>query len=322
MSPAYSFAKLLIAVPLLLGSVSAATSATIKSELGDYEGTIYISGAIEPGDLRRILQALGDREGGKGAPIYLSLNSRGGYLPEALKIADLSLEKNLSTRLDANAECLGPCAIIFMTGTSLSTIGPQLGRHMHPTAILGFQAPSLASSGADGESGEKAYAAAVHDIEKFLKVASFRSYAWLNPLIKMALAQEMMAREGREYYFIDTVRKAAEFEIELENATGPDEVGEFEAKHGCENAVATVANSDVADGFAEFSGEGTKAKGDDGETTYDFRWSRGYCKVSGSAPYRFFGVAEYRGNELGVSGPDWMFWPGSKALVTVPTAKQ
>jgi hypothetical protein len=317
------------AVPLAIFSIvfsccgpAPADAATFRAEMGDYKGTIHVSGEIERGDSRKLLKALGDREAGKGAPITLELKSKGGDFAEALKIGKISLEKNLSTRLGPNAECLGPCAIIFMTGTYLSTVGPQLGRSMHPSAILGFSAPGPESrdSGFEALNAKEGYEQAVRDLQGLLKLASQHEYSWQNPLIKAALLRELMSRDRGGRYEIDTVRKAAEFEIELEHAGGPSEITKSTARRGCENALAVVKDSAIVSSFGEFGGEGSRKSGAAGETIFQFPWVRGYCKVTHdpSAGQTYLDVAEFHGSEIGVPAQRWMFWPGDKALLTVP----
>ena len=72
----------------------------------------------------------------------LSLDSKGGSFEEALRIANLLLARYVTTTIQDNHECLSACAIIFMAGTYLTTIGPQIGRTMAANATLGFRSPN------------------------------------------------------------------------------------------------------------------------------------------------------------------------------------
>jgi ATP-dependent protease ClpP protease subunit len=316
------------------GLVSSAESAEVKANLAGYaEGSgngnsIEISGPIERGDYEKVVAALGDVEVQRGEPLYLDLNSKGGNFEEALKIAQFALDKLLSTKLKPGAECLSGCAVIFMSGVRLTTVGATITRRMHATAKLGFHAPTLEIGGdaSTPEQMREAYDAAVEGIgSKLLALARFRGRRWHGPLIRSDLINEMMLRRGRNFFYIDTVRKALENDIELFGAEGP-EIDAQSILDGCANFLALHTSSKNAD--ETHYGDVTRKRSEEAKTTtYEVPLSRGMCSAHiGDFYDSMYGgagtvmVTEINGAEgTGYAADTWTFWPGSKRLDTLPS---
>ncbi|MBR1156892.1 ATP-dependent Clp protease proteolytic subunit [Bradyrhizobium sp. JYMT SZCCT0428] len=98
-------------------SVSIAAAAEIKSiDLRDDRVEISISGSISPGDAdllkARIKQA---NDAGK-LVTSLRLNSDGGNLLEAVRIADAVRFAKISTNVGRSATCASACFLIFAAG--------------------------------------------------------------------------------------------------------------------------------------------------------------------------------------------------------------
>ncbi len=296
-------------------------------------GTVYLNGEIKTGDHLKLLAAIGEHEGEKGMPLYVQLNSEGGNFEEALKISQLMNEKNLSSKLGPNARCLSACAIIFMSGRSFNNSWSTKERIMHPTAILGFHAPSVSAAGAgnfDAADLDSAYSHAVEQIGKdLMATARYRDEAWTNPTIKPGLINEMMMRNGSNFYFIDTVGKAAEFEIELFDALGPGKKSSAHMANACANAISSIADETVAADARSFWLSGSAQSRVDPqthETVYTFEVNRAkgrYCDVfprdvtTDDVPESKVLVGTGgAGQHLEV--PDWFFWPENTPLTSVP----
>ena len=274
------------------------------------QGRIQLTGTIEQGDYQKLADALGDREGGKGFPIVLSLDSKGGSFEEALRIANLLLARYVTTTIQDNHECLSACAIIFMAGTYLTTIGPQIGRTMAANATLG------SPNGA-----EKVDPPALAGL---LALARTRDYQWDHTLMKLSLVHEMIAASARGFYFIDTVRQAAEFEIGIDQVAGPPSMSMAQAKNGCANAIAYLTDSALADSFAsdDNDGEFVPSKDDSESMSYSFRWRRGHCRAANAGGYWSADATDHvEGEEIPFAGSaetQWVFWPGDTPLKNLP----
>ncbi len=123
-----------IAVSGLAGlalSVSIAAAAEIKSfNLKDDSVEISISGAIAPGDsdaLRVSIQAANDA--GK-LVTSLRLNSAGGNLLEAVRLAAAVKLAKMSTNVGQSATCASACFLIFAAGeTKYANNSARIGVH-------------------------------------------------------------------------------------------------------------------------------------------------------------------------------------------------
>jgi ATP-dependent protease ClpP protease subunit len=298
----------------------------------DFEGTVLVDGTIEPDDHKRLLEALGEHKAGTAWPIYMQLNSGGGNYEEALRIVEIVRSENLSTRLGPKATCLSACAIIFMSGSTHNNSFYIKSRSMHPTAILGFHAPDITIKGGNFDSAdlEDAYSRALEQVGKALmSVARYRDESWSNPLIKPGLINEMMIRRGKNFFYIDTVGIAAEYEVELDDALGPPRMTAANHQNACLNAIAQVTDSSVAEdalkywlGIPEVS-KSQKRDSGTGRVKYTFELNRHkgrFCDVtpSGKDNQAEVGIG-VGGTDQTVFIPDWYFWPSNTKLAAVPT---
>ena len=159
---------------------------------------------------------------------------------------------------------------------------------------------------------------------KLLALARFRGRRWHGPLIRSDLINEMMLRRGRNFFDIDTVRKALENDIELFGAEGP-EIDAQSILDGCANFLALHTSSKNAD--ETHYGDITRKRSDEAKTTtYEVPLSRGMCSVHiGDFYDSMYGgagtvmVSEVNGAEgTGYAADTWTFWPGTKRLDTLP----
>ncbi len=65
--------------------------------------------------------------------------------------------------------------------------------------------------------------------------------------MKPTLLNEMMMVRGDNFFLIDTVRRAAEFDVEILDAPAVDKIELDDAFDACENAVAAATDSESAD---------------------------------------------------------------------------
>jgi Lysozyme inhibitor LprI len=279
---------------------------------------LFVSGKIEPDDTVKLLKALGDRHGGKGDAVETCLDSDGGNFEEALELADLFIRRGLATNIEAGRKCLSACAILFMTGMRYSTGGSEIARSLHVEGKLGFHAPQPripAGATIDADDVVSAYAAAIEGVgQKLLKLSRIRGRSWDDQLFKPSLLNEMMMVQGpRNYYYIDTTRKAFEYEIRLEGVAPYAGFDIDDARSACENAIARGGGAVLANWFFQNDIERINKKRlkDHSVITLDVRRIKDtYCTVTRSAEENSVSVRyNTSGGERTDGGGSWMLLP-------------
>ena len=186
--------------------------------------SVILEGPIESGDAETLEQVIVEAFKLSGEPYgnKLCLNSPGGDFREAVEMVEVVRSFGIATYLEENSQCLSGCAFIFMAGTFRSSdfFIPQ--RSMHASAELGFHAPYLrAENLPQTEFSSKdivdSYRAALEATQKlidiFVRPRSHRYHyereLWLKPsLIRVSLAQN-----SDDFFYVDTVGKAGNFDI-------------------------------------------------------------------------------------------------------------
>ena len=141
--------------------------------------------------------------------------------------------------------------------------------------------------------------------------------------MKLSLVHEMIAASARGFYFIDTVRQAAEFEIGIDQVAGPPSMSMAQAKNGCANAIAYLTDSALADSFhPTMTASSFQARTTRSRCPTTFRWRRGHCSASNAGGYWSADATDHvEGEEIAFAGSaetQWVFWPGEKPLKTLP----
>lgn len=111
---------------------------------------IEIRGVIEQGDAEKLIQfievnGLMDCASPGYCPYnnVISLNSPGGSLPEALRIAEYVRDYSFVTLLAENAECASACSLIYLSGATNFEGFFYPRRLAHETARLGLHQPYM-----------------------------------------------------------------------------------------------------------------------------------------------------------------------------------
>jgi hypothetical protein len=112
-------------------SVSIADAAEIKSfNLKDDSVEISISGTIAPGDIDALRASVKAANDAGKLVSSLRLNSEGGNLLEAVRVADWVKSAKISTKVAQSATCASACFLIFAAGeTKYASIGSRIGVH-------------------------------------------------------------------------------------------------------------------------------------------------------------------------------------------------
>jgi hypothetical protein len=158
------------------------------------------------------------------------LASEGGNFEETIRIVEMMLgfllpqssnDLELVTEIEAGDKCLSACAFIFMAGMECSGTGVICtpSRYLHVKGTLGFHAPFLtADLPSDSNTLRAAYGTAMRQMARLTEVFSQTdprvnqgAKSWIRP----TLFAELLKREPKDFYFIDTVAKAGFYEISL-----------------------------------------------------------------------------------------------------------
>ena len=112
-------------------SASVAAAAEIKSfNLKDGSVEISISGRIAPGDIDALRASIKAANHEGKLVTSLRLNSDGGNLLEAVRMADWVKSAKISTNVGQDATCASACFLIFAAGqTKYANISARIGVH-------------------------------------------------------------------------------------------------------------------------------------------------------------------------------------------------
>lgn len=80
------------------------------------DGSIVITGRIDPGDEAHFLSSLSRLR--RGGTIEVHLNSPGGSVLAAMKIADIVHRAGLTTHVPYRATCASACVLLFAAGVT------------------------------------------------------------------------------------------------------------------------------------------------------------------------------------------------------------
>lgn len=93
------------------------------SHFGHLSQVLFIAGEFRNGDGERVSEAID-----KFQPKIVVLDSPGGIVAEAIRVADLIHEREISTYIPVGAECLSACVYVFSSGKKRIAQG-ELGVH-------------------------------------------------------------------------------------------------------------------------------------------------------------------------------------------------
>ncbi|MGP6086206.1 hypothetical protein [Antarctobacter jejuensis] len=185
--------------------------------------THYITGQFQPGDGDRLVRAVGDsiqrwRDQGQYGVAVVCLDSPGGAVPDALKLAAMFRELGIGTKLEERATCESACALLFMAGSfHAHESGLYKWRVMHPTARLGFHAFDLQVPDGRYEARmvNQAYALAMETlartIEDLMQNRGFEDGEHLKP----SLVAAMLRTPPDRMMYVETVDQAGRWDIRV-----------------------------------------------------------------------------------------------------------
>ena len=241
----------------LLGSALSAASIS-KQKKEDSECAILLQGEIEAGDsvqLSKVAESFyqelrlnGTFYERRTSPIYVCLNSPGGSLLEGVELARVISDFGLATRIPSNSVCLSACSIAFMAGSFGHIEGEvrSTNRSMHPTAKLGFHAPSLSiPQGEYNErSVEKAYGVALQAVAA---VADLRSNSIQE--FPESIFIRFLRTPASTFTYIDTVGSASRLGVRISPVPLFNGNLGAAATNLCENAVSRFSDVDIEESW-------------------------------------------------------------------------
>lgn len=229
----------------------------------DLRCIMTISGPIVAGDAQDFRAALHDiigdpykdnpvldafRAGNRDSAIRICLDSRGGVLSEALKMADVltsgerqyyGFYRDIGTVVPAGAECLSACAVLFMAGgnETETRAGRVPNRILHVQGQLGFHAPGLQIEGGNysAEAVDRAFKIAIASVDAL----SSRQQEIRFPA---SLFARMVTTPADDMYMVDTVGKATQWMIDLAGVPPFEQFGTGHFVNACLNARPQIDN--------------------------------------------------------------------------------
>lgn len=233
----------LIAVAALVQDVYAAVVVPVADN-NDCKLLVY--GAIEQGDFRKFVSAAQlsfvplDEVRESTSANTVCLDSPGGNLYEGMLFANYFYENGVGTVVREGELCASACALMFMMGRAAGPEVSFINRKLHINGRLGFHRPSLRLPAEDrfgSRDIEAFYDMAVTSVVDYIVLAN-KTAPWSNrPMVHSDLVERIFATPGDEMFFIDTVEKAARWDIDLIGVDIPTRIDEERAYYACENAL-------------------------------------------------------------------------------------
>jgi hypothetical protein len=187
----------------------------------DVACTHRITGTFAAGDADRIAASLTASidawfDQGKHGVSVVCLDSPGGSIAEALRLADVLRENTIGTKLTAGARCESACALVFMAGSFFAhESGRYKWRIIHPTARLGFHAPSLLVP--DGqysaESVTRSYGLAMETLARTIEDLMMNREFEDGEHLKPSLMAAMLRTPPDSMMYVETVDQAGRWGI-------------------------------------------------------------------------------------------------------------
>lgn len=178
---------------LLLLPAAQAAEITVVSPAGT---SILIRGRIDPGDHEKLLRLLR----GKYVGNTVSLDSPGGSVLEALKLAAVVEQASLSTQVAGGAICESACFFIYLAGTWRRATGAEVfsdpDQWSHRRELLGREPPGVLGI-------HRPYSAQISSPENDqLRVMRAVTNYLERRLIPRRIIDEMMSRPSNDVYWL------------------------------------------------------------------------------------------------------------------------
>lgn len=188
-----------------------------------------LRGQIVPGDADKLESIIKARLGERGS--RLCLDSPGGSMIEGVKLAQLLIGFRMGTAIPKGARCESACALAFMGGrrNDENDRGDHPDRKLHPLGKLGFHATALTVP--EGQYTEatvtKAYNLASQGLSEILLMMTADEFP-------RSLLIDMLATPNNQMMYVDTLSKAARWNIDIYPTISPEKLTVLAMLNACE----------------------------------------------------------------------------------------
>ena len=211
-----------------------------------------LRGVFERGDIEKIAPKLNKYDFAYGK--RLCLDSPGGSLTEGVKLAALLIKHARGTAIAKGAHCASACAIAFMGGrrNDENDRGDHPDRKLHPLGKLGFHTTKLTVPNGqyDEATVSKAYNLASSSLSDILQLMPAHEFP-------RSLLIDMLATPSAEMLYVDTVAKAARWNIDIYPTISPEKLAKLSMLRACRNGE-TGFFDEPSFAEASFESEGIK----------------------------------------------------------------
>lgn len=165
------------------------TMESIAADIGlSNRRTILLTGKIVQGDLNKIIKIIQNND-----VIGVVLDSKGGDLEEAIKIAQVVKELNLAVIVEKDATCGSACFFIFIAGNNRLAAGIEMKGTNIDGGFIAIHRPYLANPNSSKESINK-------QTNIMRKVSTYLD----NEMIPRKFIDMMMSRSSVDAYWLTT----------------------------------------------------------------------------------------------------------------------
>lgn len=260
MNDRFSILKIILMVVIsvvLLFKQEVTAADFTKSESSDCR--IQMRGQIVKGDLDRFKQIdaklpISDR-GDTTEANTVCLDSPGGSLSEAGRLAAYFYTKGVGTVVHDGQECLSTCSFMFMLGMAQGEEIAFVNRKLHPNAKLGFHRPEISldeTKDYKGAAVVKAFNIAILSTMDLLEISNNKKPFSQDPMVDVDLLKFVFSHRGSDFFYIDTIDKVGRWQIKILNLD-PELLPELNiegAWNSCENQFRWQA--DISDKFTPY----------------------------------------------------------------------
>jgi hypothetical protein len=211
---------------------------------------------------------------------FLCLRSKGGSVPEALKIARFVLAKqrpSIATVVEDGQTCASACALIFLAGNAPARVGQWPQRFLHPRGKLQFHSSRLDLSQYKDDMQLLEYLTARDFEGRGLKdkivelyreglrdeqsvISTFQRFIYQredlgDPWVRPSLFLEIFAQDPSELICVDTVDAVGRWNIQVYGYAPPKRPTKQQYFNVCQNAYSWRSDTFVADTETDEQGD-------------------------------------------------------------------
>lgn len=181
---------LVINLLILFNSLQASAADLKFKEIYPKVLQVNFKGEITTGDHKKLIDIIDSFDGSIG---LIELDSLGGDVSEAIKIANIVEKFQIMTKVTKDKTCASACFFIFIAGTDRLASGIELKSLPNNQAgFVGVHRPFLA------QSGSKKYLASQQDAMR--KVRDYLDYQ----LVSRKLTDAMLSRPSNDIYWLNS----------------------------------------------------------------------------------------------------------------------